>query len=222
VRQVGAANLGFRDAQFLPPEPRIRVAVFAIISGSGVLAAHELAIFHRILPRHSVRTSSVVPTIACSPAMWRFVRAWRSAGDRPVTEEPTILGPWAATVVESRRCQLVLAVDLHACLTLLFELEAEATFAAAWKNALTSSLRELGVARPRIAHEIASGGFRLKPLSDDRSAAMLSAVEFVCETELHYQPDLSVVQRRLNEFPHDRPPDYAPMIAIKRLFGVRT
>ena len=151
--------------------------------------------------------------------MWRFVRAWRSAGGKPIAEVPTALGPWAATVIKSRRHELVLAVEHHTCLALIFELQAETTFAAAWKSALATTLREFDVPPPRIAHETGAGAFRLEPLADERSMAMLAAVAFVCETELHYQTDLAIVQRRLNEFPHDHPPDYAPMIAIRRLLG---
>jgi hypothetical protein len=162
-----------------------------------------------------------VPTIECSPAMWRFVRAWRSACGPQVVETRTALGPWTATVIKSRGAELILAVEGRTYLALLFKLEAEATFAPSWKNALSRSLDDLGVSPARIAQETRAASFRLQPLVDDASMSMLSAVEFVCSTELHYQPDLAVVQRRLNEFPHDHPPDYSPVAAIHRLFGTR-
>ena len=170
--------------------------------------------------RHCVRTLASVPTIGCSRAMWRFVRAWRSACGRQVAQPYTALGPWAATVVESRRPELILSVEHHTCLALVFELGAEATFAAAWKAALMTSLSDLNVSPAHIAHETGAAAFRLEPLVDERSAGMLAAVEFVCATELHYQSDLVVVQRRLNEFPHDHPPDYTAMAAIRRMFRV--
>lgn len=153
--------------------------------------------------------------------MWRFVRAWRSARGRPVAHVKRALGPWAATVIDGSRGELVLAVECQTCLTLLFELGAEATFASAWKSALTASLHDISIPAARIGDEAAPRAFRLEPCVDERSNVMLSAVEFVCDTELHYQSDLAIVQRRLNEFPYDHPPDYAPITAVKRLFGVR-
>lgn len=180
-----------------------------------------MADFRIVAIRHCVRTLASVPTIACSPAMWRFVRAWRSACGKQVAETQTALGPWAATVIERGRGELILAVEYQTCLALLFELKAEATFAASWKTTLTRSLSDLDVPPARVMRETSAGSFRLEPLVDERSAAMLAAVEFVCATELHYQSDLAVVQRRLNEFPHDHPPDYAPSSAIRRLFGGR-
>lgn len=94
-------------------------------------------------------------------------------------------------------------------------------FAASWKSALATILEDLDVPTARISLESGVASFRLEPLADERAAAMLAAVEFVCDTELYYQPDLRIAQRRLNEFPHDHPPHYAPITAIRRLFGAR-
>jgi hypothetical protein len=162
-----------------------------------------------------------MPTIRCAPALWRFVRAWRSVHGPQTDGAESRLGPWDATVIAARQAELVLAVESRTCLALVFELGAEATFAAAWKRALTAVLHELGVAPARIALEIASTSFRLETLRDPPATAMLADVRFVCETELHYQSDLRVVQCRVNEFPHNHPPDYTAADAIRRVFEVR-
>lgn len=159
-----------------------------------------------------------MPTIGCTPAMWRFVRAWRTAREGRHGAPEARLGPWTATTIVNRGGDLVIAVERQTYLALVFELGAEATFVHAWKRALTTSLRDLGVPLPRVIDETGAGPFRFEPAADERSTAVLSAVEFVCETELHYQGDLAVVQRNLNRFPHDHPPDYTATAAVKRMF----
>jgi hypothetical protein len=156
--------------------------------------------------------------IECTPALWRLVRAWRAARGHDPGPPRTRLGPWTATTLVNRSAELMLAVERHTCLTLVFELGAEATFAAGWKRALTAALQHLGVPSARIEEEASGAPFRFERLAGDASSAVLSAVEFVCETSLHYHSNLELVQCNLNEFPHDHPPDYTATAAIRRMF----
>jgi hypothetical protein len=158
----------------------------------------------------------------CAAEMWRYVRAWRSACPAADGPDGDALGGWAATVVRSRRGEVIVSIETQTYLTVLCELTAESTFPGVWTRALRTSLEDMRVPAWRIARALVRAReLRLEPLEDDTLSQALAVVEFVCETELYYEPDLRVAQRRLNEFPHDHPPDYAPMVAVRRLFGVR-
>jgi len=163
-----------------------------------------------------------MPTMMCSAAMWRFVRLWRCAQLKPrVVTAAAVLGPWAATVFRDERRDLVLSVETRTCLTVICRFGAEGTFPAAWTAALRGALEDLAVPPDRIAAEVgARADLRLERLADDRFRDVLGTIEFVCDTELYYDRDVRVVQRNLNEFPHDHPPDYVPLVAVRRLFGM--
>jgi len=150
--------------------------------------------------------------------MWRFVRAWRAVRTADDSAQSGELGPWAATVISFRQRELLLAVESRTYLTLVFALGSESTFPTAWRRALRAALDDIHVADARAADESCPKPLRLQPLVDDRLAAMLADVEFVCGTELPYHADLRIAQRRLNEFPYNLPPDYAPTMTVRRLF----
>jgi hypothetical protein len=163
-----------------------------------------------------------MPIIMCSATMWRFVRLWRSAQSKPrAPGGAAVLGPWAATVFSDTRRDLVLSVETRTCLTVICRFGAEGTFPAAWSTALRAALEDLAVPPDRIAAEVgARTDLRLERLTDDRFRDVLGTIEFVCDTELFFDKDVRVVQRNLNEFPHDHPPDYVPFVAVRRLFGM--
>ena len=159
-------------------------------------------------------------TVLCSPALWRFVRAWRCAGGAPPGRGSSgVFGPWTATTIPTGRCEIVMAVEHRTYMALVCDLGAEATFRAAWNRSLLTAFEDMQVPIARVAPAACTPPL-FEPLKDERFTAILAAVEFVCRTELHYCSDLRVIQRRLNEFPHDHPPDYAPIAAVRRLFGI--
>ena len=98
------------------------------------------------------------------------------------------------------------------------ELGSETTFNGRWKQALEAAFEDMKVPLACLPADVVP---RLQRIKDDAWDRTLDAVEFVCDTELHFQSDLRIVQRELNEFPHDHPPHYAPVVAVRRLFGLR-
>lgn len=159
--------------------------------------------------------------VVCAPPLWRFVRAWRSASaDRHPTMPPGALGLWAATALTRGGRAIVLSVEIETYLTLVCDLGSESTFPRQWKQSLEAAFEDMQVPLARLRSDTCAP--RLQPVDDGRLDSVLASVEFVCDTELHFQSDLRVVQRRLNDFPHDHPPDYVPSIAVRRLFGLRS
>lgn len=154
--------------------------------------------------------------LLCSPALWRFVRAWRSAnrGEAPAGSGG-VLETWSATVLTSGIRDIVLGVEHETWLSLVCELGAETTFAARWRQALDAAFEDMRLPLTDGAREARVP--RLQAAENGQFEPALAAAAFVCDTELHYQSDLRIVQRRLNEFPHDHPPDYVPVIAVRRL-----
>ena len=168
--------------------------------------------------RHRVRTPASVAILQCSPALWRFVRAWRFAdAGAPSGGSADALAVWSATVLTRGARDIVLGVEQHTWLALVCELGAETTFAGRWKQALELAFDDM---RLPLTDQVRGAGVpRMHRAEEGRIEAALSSAAFVCGTELHFQPDLRIVQRRLNEFPHDHPPDYVPAVAVRRLLG---
>jgi len=160
----------------------------------------------------------------CSQRLWRIVWHWETADSLEDHESPArVLGPWAAGVSRDEGRDLVLAIDTRTYLTVLFPLGAASEFHASWSGALRALLRDLRVPDDRI--EIEGDAVKHLPLtrlSEPRFKEALKVIGFVCGIELSYQDDLRIVQRQLNEFPHDLPPDYVPAHAVRRLFGVQS
>jgi hypothetical protein len=133
------------------------------------------------------------------------------------------LGPWAATIVRDGTRDLVVSVEAQTYFTVVCALTAETGFPAAWRQALAFALEDVRVAPERIAIEAAAPiHLRFERLADAAMREVLKTVDFVCETELCYHTDLRVIQRNLNEFPHNNPPDYVPLLAVRRLLGARS
>jgi hypothetical protein len=165
-----------------------------------------------------------MPTIQCSAALWRFVRLWRGAREKPprIDSPRLTLGPWAATIVHDGSRDLVVSVEAHTYFTVVCALTGETAFPPAWRRALAFALEDVRVAPEQIAIEAAAPAhLRVERLTDPAMREVLKTVDFVCETELCYHTDLRVIQRNLNEFPHDNPPDYVPLVAVRRLLGAR-
>jgi hypothetical protein len=161
-----------------------------------------------------------VSIIMCAPPLWRFVRAWRTASAEP---DPAVsagtLGRWAATALTRGARDILLGVETATCLAIVCELGSETTFTRRWKQALEAAFEDMRVPLACLPGDVCVP--RLQRIKDEAWDRTLDAVEFVCDTELHLQSDLRIVQRELNEFPHDHPPHYVPVVAVRRLFGLR-
>ena len=162
-----------------------------------------------------------MPLVLCSPPLWRLVRAWRSAESGAAADSVGggTLATWSATVFRRGARDILVSVEMETWLTLVCELGSETTFPARWKQSLATAFEDMRVPLPGSLREHSVP--RLRKADDDRQDASLASVGFVCDTELHFQPDLRIVQRRLNEFPHDHPPHYVPLIAVRRLLALR-
>jgi hypothetical protein len=158
----------------------------------------------------------------CSQRMWRLVRKWTSeAAPSEPAVEGRLLGPWAATVSNEDERSPVIAIDVGTYLTIVFPLGDASGFHDAFAGALDVALRDIGVPRDQIAVEVeAVKGLPLARLLDATLRDALDTVEFVCGTELEYHTDLRIVQRNLNRFPHNLPPEYVPALNVLRVFGV--
>ena len=153
--------------------------------------------------------------------MWRLVKAWNIRGTPPEAIAGCRLGPWAATLSNEDPRTPVLAIDVGTILTVVFPLGDPAHFHGAFAAALDSALEDLGVGWEQIAIEVAAvKTLSLRRLVDPPLRETLNTVEFMCGLELAYSADLRTVQRRLNNFPHCKPPYYVPEAAVRHLFGL--
>lgn len=158
----------------------------------------------------------------CSQRLWRRVRLWPVSA-APITSRVAgcRLGPWAATVSTEDDRQPVLAIDVGTYLTVAFPLGAALGFHDGFGIAVGAALEDLGVAPSQIQIEVeAVKTLPLSRLVDASLRKPLETIDFMCGVELAYHTDLRVVQRRLNDFPHALPPDYVPIAAVRRLFGL--
>jgi hypothetical protein len=160
----------------------------------------------------------------CSPRLWRIVCQWETVDALEGHESPArVLGPWAAAASTDAGRDLVLAIDTRTYLTVVFPLGHASEFHASWSRSLRALLRDLRVPHERV--EIEGNAVKHLPLvrlSEPRLIEALKVIGFVCAIELSYQDDLRIVQRQLNEFPHDLPPDHVPAQAAQRLFGAQS
>ena len=170
------------------------------------------------MPRQSHDTCSIM----CSQRMWRIVRSWKLPGGAPdVSLTGCRLGPWAATISREDERVPVVAIDLATYLTVAFPLSDPVSFHGGFADALSYVLEDVGATSERIAIEAAAvRTLPLRLLKDADVRAALNTVDFMCGLELSYATDLRVVQRRLNEFPHNLPPHYVPEVAARSLFSL--
>jgi hypothetical protein len=156
----------------------------------------------------------------CAQGMWRLVKAWRQPTEQALHRSPARLSNWAATRFTDEGETLVLALEVQTYLTVVFPYGDGELFQERFSRALTASLEDLGVDRTLLAEEVSSmGPVCLSRLKDPQLREALEAAQFPCGVERLYHDDLRKVQRNLNDFPHNLPPDYVPAVAVRRLFG---
>ena len=115
--------------------------------------------------------------------------------------------------------RLVLALEVQTYLTVVFSYGNSEVFQKRFSRALTAALEDLGVDRTLLAEEMSSTGpVCLSRLKDPQLREALKAAQYTCGVERLYHDDLRTVQRNLNDFPHNLPPDYVPAVAVRRLF----
>jgi hypothetical protein len=158
-------------------------------------------------------------SILCTRRLWRLVKSTTFPERRPMsTAARHRLGPWAGTISKEDERTLILAMDLGTALTLAFVVADVADLHDRFAEALGSALEDLQVPPEAILLETAAvKRLPVRPLSDASLRERLETVDFVLGIELSYATDLRIVQRRLNEFPHDLPPHYVPAVAARSL-----
>jgi hypothetical protein len=160
-------------------------------------------------------------SIMCAHRLWRVVRGWKPHSESRRVVAGSRLGPWAATVSRGDEPISVLAIDVGTYLTVAFRFGDDVGFHETFGGALGAALEDLDVSLDQRTIEVAAvQGLPFARLVDATLRDALSTVEFVCGIELSYHEDLRVVQRRLNEFPHQLSPDSVPEVAIRRLFDI--
>jgi hypothetical protein len=111
-------------------------------------------------------------------------------------------------------------MEAQTCLTLVFPYGERDVFQNGFFEALTWALEDLlNVQHVATSKLVPVTPVTLSRLEDARLREALRAAEFICAIERMYHDDLRRVQRHLNQFPHDCPPDYVPADAVRRLFG---
>jgi hypothetical protein len=167
----------------------------------------------------------------CAQKLWRLVKPWtaplseRSESNVPALSERSEsngrLTDWAATIFTENGDSLVIAMEVQTYLTLVFPYGEGEVFEDGFVAGLVSALHDLGVADHFVADELvaAAGPLCLSRLTDPKLRVALKTAQFTCGIERAYHDDRRVVQRNLNDLPHDLPPDHVPAIAVRRLFS---
>lgn len=152
----------------------------------------------------------------------RLLRALDAGRPRRIRKEPlfpnTRLGTWALGMTDPEDGELVVALNLATCLTLVFPVARGGMFRQSFAMTLTETLEGMNVPRGVALTEAAvvehapvtgmSGGEHTRTLRD---------LEFVCGLELRYQPDLRRVRDNLHEWPFFR---RHPRAAVEELFAL--
>ena len=161
-----------------------------------------------------------MPNMMCSQGMWRLVRSWSQHVKPSQRQAPACLSDWAATTFADEGETLVLALEVQTYLTVVFPYADGEVFQDRFSQALAEALEDLGVDRTLLAEEVSSAGpVCLSRLNDPQLREALKAAQYICGVERLYHDDLRTVQRNLNDFPHNLPPDYVPAAAVRRLFS---
>jgi hypothetical protein len=151
--------------------------------------------------------------------MWRLVKSW-SSPVVPPHRAPARLSDWGAMTFSDDGETLVVALEVQTYLTVVFPYVDGEAFQERFSTALAAALEDLGVEATVVREEVsAAGPVCLSRLTDARLREALKMAAYICGIERMDHDDLRVVQKNLNDFPHDLPPDHVPAVALRRLFG---
>jgi hypothetical protein len=159
--------------------------------------------------------------IRCKGRLWQRLGARRqSEADSATPFAGVLLGSWGAKVFRDRERYLVVAVNERTYLTAVFPFASRQRFSADLSKAVTTALRDLGIAEAIVKAETAALEFMpVTRLGAEELADVLDDVQFFCEIELSYHADLRIVQRNLNDVPHPNRDPCVPLLAVRELFA---
>ena len=144
-----------------------------------------------------------MPIVYCDQKLWRVSREWSIPFEGTVRECGPPLGDWCATLTKNIEQRLVVLVNIHTCLTIVFPLCPASDFLRTFKSALHASLEDLNVDGSAIVLETERlDALQLKRMRRSGFGSILRYVEYFCGIELMYHTDLRRVQRNLNDLPH--------------------
>jgi hypothetical protein len=151
--------------------------------------------------------------------MWRLVKPWKGS-DEPLQQAPARLSDWGAMTYTEDGETLVVALEVQTYLTVVFEYTEGEVFQQRFSSALAAALDDLGVEPSSVRDEVsAAGPVCLSRLTDARLREALKMAAYICGVERLDHDDLRIVQKNLNNFPHDLPPDHVPLKAVRHLFS---